>query len=90
MDVAVAVVASLIKAHPPQNVIGVIRHIKSTLNAIHDKTLSPRVLLREVAPMLPESFQSSVTKLLQDEELLEHIWDDLEILTAKPPRCCWF
>jgi hypothetical protein len=90
MEVAVAVITSLFKTHPPRNLVGVIRHIKSTLNAIQDKTISPRALLRRVEPLLPESFKSSIMKLLQDEELFEHIWDEIETLNADKHRCFCF
>lgn len=90
MDVALSIVGSLLRSDPPQNIIGVIRHVRSTLMTIHDKTIPPRTLLRKITPMLPESFQSSITKILQDEELFEHIWDDMDRSDVPKNDCFCF
>jgi hypothetical protein len=90
MDVALSVIGSLLRTDPPRNVVSVLRHIKATLTAIHDKTIQPRSLLRKVAPMLPDSFQTSIMKLLQDDELFEHIWDDIVSRDMPKTRCFCF
>lgn len=79
MDAALSVMGSLLRTDPPQNIIDVIRHIKATLNAVKDKTVDRMLLLRKVVPMLPDSFRSSAITLLQNEDLFEHIWDDIRM-----------
>ena len=90
MDVALTVVGSLLRTDPPRNIVSVLRHIKATLTAVKDKTIQPRALLRKIAPMLPESFQASVMKLLQDDEIFEHIWDDITWRDLPKSRCFCF
>jgi hypothetical protein len=90
MDVALSVVGSLLRTDPPRNIVSILRHIKATLTAVKDKSIPPRALLRKIAPMLPESFQPSVMKLLQDDELFEHIWDDINWRDSPKSRCFCF
>lgn len=87
MDVALSVMGSLLRTEPPRNIVDVIRHIKATLAAINDKTVDRMLLFRKVVPMLPESFRTSAVTLLQNEDLFEHIWDDI---TMPKIRCFCF
>lgn len=75
MDVALAVVSDLIKKYPPRTIFDVVRHIKTTLESVHDTTVSPKALLNQVIPLLPESLQDIFVK---SEDLFDHIWEDLD------------
>lgn len=80
---------NLTKNDSQKTAMAVIRHVRATVSVVHDKTIEPQALIREILPVLPPTTQRILNVYLDDEDLFINVWDEFDDIRPTGRWCCF-